>query len=258
LGLAQLYTRRPLILGHRGASANAPENTLAAFRLAVEQGADGVELDVTLTADGVPVVIHDDTLDRTTSGHGAVSALSLAEIQSLDAGYPDKFAAQFCGQRIPTLAEVFEVAGESTIINIELKHDRSPGRQLAARVVDRIHAHRRGERVIVSSFQFSNLGRVKALDPKLPVGLLYMAPVIGPRLALHLARKLPHEAHHPPAAGLTAGAIDWYHQHGLRVNAWTVDDEAQMRRLAEAGVDGLITNRPGLAVRVREGLRRAA
>lgn len=251
LGLARLYPQHPIILGHRGASAYAPENTLASFRLAVEQGADGVELDVTLSADGVPVVIHDDTLDRTTNGHGPVGRLTLAELRTLQAGYPARFGETFSGLRIPTLAEVFEACGDQPIINVELKHDRSPGRQLAQRVVELIHAHGRQERVLISSFQFSSLGRVKALDPALPIGLLYMAPWAGRRLVKFLARRLPHEADHPAAQGLTAQDIAWYHQNGWRVNTWTVDDEAGLRRLAADGVDGLITDRPDLALRVR-------
>ena len=254
LGLPNLYFRTPLILGHRGASAYAPENTLTAFRLALEQGADGIELDVTLTADGVPVVIHDDTVDRTTNGHGPVRALRLAELKGLEAGYPARFGRQFAGVRIPTLAEVFEACGEQPVINVELKHDRSPGRQLARRVVDLIHAHGRQGRVILSSFQFSSLGRVKALDPAVPVGLLYFAPMFGPRLAQLLARRLPHEAHHPAAQGLTIKDIAWCHQHGYRVNAWTVDDEPGLRRLMADGVDGLITDRPDLAIAVRGGV----
>jgi glycerophosphoryl diester phosphodiesterase len=256
LKLANLYPRTPLVFGHRGASAYAPENTLAAFRLALAQGADGLELDVCLSADGVPVVIHDDTLGRTTSGTGPVSRLTLAELKTLEAGYPGRFGAQYRAERIPSLAEVFEACGDQPLINIELKHDRSPGRQLAGTVVKLIHAYGRQGRVIVSSFQYSSLGRVKALDPDLPVGLLYMAPVFGPRLVRCLARWLPHEAHHPSAAGLTARDMAWYHQQGLRVNAWTVDDEAGLRRLALAGADGLITNRPDVAVGVRAALGR--
>jgi glycerophosphoryl diester phosphodiesterase len=251
--LANLYPHTPIILGHRGASFEAPENTLAAFRLALEQGADGLELDVTLTADGQVVVVHDDTLDRTTNGHGPVSRLSLAEVQALDAGYPARFGLQFAGQRVPTLAEVFAACGEQGILNIELKHDHSPGRRLAGRVVELIHAHGWQSRVILSSFQFSSLGRVKALDPALPVGLLYMAPRFGPRLAECLAGVLPHEAHHPAALGLSAAQVAWFHQHALRVNVWTVDDERELRRLAAAGVDGLITNKPRLAVRALSG-----
>src|SRR5436853_1370309 len=131
LGLGYLYPHVPLVLGHRGASGYAPENTLSAFNLAMDQGADGVELDVTLSADGVPVVIHDDTLDRTTSGHGPVGALTLAQLKRLDAGYAAQFGKQFAGERLPTLAEVFAAYGQRTFINVELKHDHSPGRLLA-------------------------------------------------------------------------------------------------------------------------------
>lgn len=251
LPLTNLYRKTPLVFGHRGASAYAPENTLEAFRLALEQGADGFELDVTLSADGVPVVIHDDRVDRTTNGHGLVSGLTLADLKRLDAGYSDRFGGQFAGARIPTLAEVFEACAAAPIINVELKHDRSPARQLAQKVVEVIHAYERSGRVLVSSFRFSSLARVKALDPELPVALLYMLPRFGPRLAQCLAGRLPHEAHNPTSLGLSAGDIAWCHRHGLRVNVWTVDDESEMRRLIAEGVDGLIANRPDVAVRVR-------
>jgi glycerophosphoryl diester phosphodiesterase len=247
LGLGHLYPRTPLILGHRGASQYAPENTLSAFKLAMDQGADGVELDVTLSADGVPVVIHDDSLDRTTNGHGPVRLQSLAALKRLDAGYPGRFANQFPQERIPTLAEVFTSLSPQAIINVELKHDRSPGRELAGRVVALIHEHAMARRVLISSFQFSSLRRVKALDPRLPVGLLYSSALMGPRLARCLAGALPHEAHHPSQDHLTTERAAWYHAQGWRVNAWTVNDEGDLRRLAAAGVDGLITNRPDVA-----------
>jgi len=206
---------------------------------------------VTLTADSVPVVIHDDTLNRTTDGRGPVSSLPLADIQRLDAGYSARFGTQFSGQRIPALAEVFQSLSQQAIINVELKHDHSPGHGLAARVVEVIRAHGRQERVIVSSFQLSSLGRVKALAPELPVGVLYVAPLFGPRLVERLAGSLPHELHHPSDLGLTGRDIAWSHAHGLRVNAWTVDDQQEMHRLIEAGVDGLITNKPDVALRAR-------
>jgi glycerophosphoryl diester phosphodiesterase len=252
LGLVHLYRHTPLILGHRGASAYAPENTLSAFNLAMAQGADGVELDVTLAADGVPVVIHDDSLDRTTNGHGPVNRLSLAALNQLDAGYPSRFGRQFLNERVPTLAEVFAGLPPQAIINVELKHDRSPGRELADRVVSLIREYGMANRVLIASFQYSSLRRVKALDPALPVALLYSSVLSGPRLARCLAGALPHEAHHPSHERLNAASVAWYHAHGWRVNTWTVDDEADLRRLAAAGVDGLITNRPDAAVAATE------
>jgi glycerophosphoryl diester phosphodiesterase len=256
LPAAHLYPKTPIILGHRGASVSAPENTLAAFGRALEQGADGFELDVTLSADGVPVVIHDDTLDRTTTGSGRVSGLSLKALMQLGAGYPARFGQAFAGERLPTLAEVFAVFGSRAIINVELEADRSAERPLAARVVDEVRAHGLERRVILSSFQFSNLKRVRALDPSLPIGLLYGAAAGGARLARCLAPSLWPDAHHPGYSSLTAAGLDWYHRQNLRVNTWTVNSEPELRALIEAGVDGLITDRPDLAVAVRRALAR--
>lgn len=247
--LDPLYPRTPLIFGHRGASAHAPENTLPSFGLAVEQGADGIELDVTLSADGVPVVIHDDTLDRTTSGRGRVAAHTLAELQALDAGFPASFGSRFIGAQIPTLDQVFAAYGQQAIFNVELKHDRSPRRGLAAAAIAVIRAHAMERRVLISSFQFSNLRRVRALAPDLPIGLLYVSAAFSQRLVRWLNPGLHPEAHHPSSYLLTSSAIDWYHAHGLRVNVWTVNEPAQMRSLAAAGADGLITDDPALAVR---------
>jgi glycerophosphoryl diester phosphodiesterase len=254
LPAAHLYTRTPLILGHRGASADAPENTRTAFETALAQGVDGFELDVTLSADGVPIVIHDDTLDRTTSGAGPVNALTLAELKTLDAGYSAKFGGRFAGLRLPTLDDVFAEFGPHALINVELKHDHSAGRQLAARVVAAIHAHQLERRVIVSSFAYENLQRVRALDPALPIGALYNSATVGSWVALWRTAGLRPEAHHPGRYTLRPGSIAWYHRRGLRVNTWTVNDAATMRRLAAAGLDGLITDDPALAVKT---LRRA-
>jgi glycerophosphoryl diester phosphodiesterase len=254
LPIPHLYPHRPAIWAHRGASDDAPENTLAAFALALEQGADGLELDVTLSADGVPVVIHDDTLDRTTNGYGPVRWQTLAALKQLEAGYPAQFGGQFAGERLPTLDEVFAAFGPRTRINVELKQDRAPGRPLAPAVVALIQRHGLARRVIVSSFQFSNLRQVRALDPTLPIGLLYTIATGGARLVRWLTGDLHPEAHHPGCYALAPEQVAWFHAQGLRVNTWTVNAEADLRRFAQAGVDGLITNRPGLAVAVRASL----
>ena len=258
LPAAHLYPAQlPAVIAHRGASDDAPENTLSAFALALEQGADGLELDVTLSADGVPVVIHDDTLDRTTNGHGRVGRYTLAELKGLDAGYADQFGAKFAGERLPMLDEVFAAFGQRTVINVELKQDRAPGRPLAPAVVKLIHDHGLAQRVIVSSFQFSNLKQVRSLDPALPIGLLYTVAAGGAQLVRWLTRALQPEAHHPGCYTLTAEQVAWFHAHGLRVNTWTVNEANDLRRFAAAGVDALITNRPGLAVAQRAALATA-
>jgi glycerophosphoryl diester phosphodiesterase len=230
---------------------------MSAFGLALEQGADGLELDVTLTADGVPVVIHDDTLDRTTSGRGLVGRHTLAELKSLQAGYPGRFGLRFAGECLPTLDEVFAAYGQQTLINVEIKQDRAPGRPLVPAVVALIHRHRLEQRVLVSSFQFSNLRQVRALNPALPIALLYTVAAGGARLVRWLNADLHPEAHHPGYYALDPELVAWYHAQGLRVNIWTVNDEADMRRFVLAGVDGLITNRPALAVAVRNALAEA-
>ncbi len=251
LPLQAPYARRPLIWGHRGAAGHAPENTMASFALALAQGADGIELDTVLSADGFPVVIHDDSLDRTTSGQGLVSRRSLAELKALDAGFSAQFGQTHAGECVPTLDEVLGAFGRQTLINIELKRDGSPNKALAARVVELVHAHGLAERVILSSFQSSNLRRVRALDPALPIGLLYARALGGARLLRWLSRELRPEAHHPGCTTLQPEAIDRFHAQGLRVNTWTVNEETDLRRFANAGVDGLITDYPDRAVAVR-------
>jgi glycerophosphoryl diester phosphodiesterase len=249
--LPHLYPQTPLILGHRGASAYAPENTLAAFRRALELGADGFELDVTLSADGVPVVIHDDTVDRTTDGSGAVARLTLAQLKQLSAG--KKFGPEFAGEHVPTLAEVFAAFSQPAIINVELKRDPSPGRELAAKVVALIHEHQVARRVILSSFYYDNLQRIKQLDAALPVGLLYSPAEPLRVLRAWLNPGVRAEAHHPYYRLINTLTRRGY--GAKRVNVWTVNDEADLRRLLRVRVDGVITDRPDVAVRVRAAMR---
>lgn len=234
---------KPLNVAHRGAMASAPQNTLAAFRRAVELGADGVELDVHLSKDGVVVVIHDFLVDRTTDGIGRVAEKTLPELEALDAG--SKFSPQFAGERIPTLAEVFDVLGGRLLVNVELKApDRSRDTSLLMPVLEVVRQHGMDKRVLFSSFNPHVLRAMKQLAPDIPIGLLY-APA-SPIYARHawLDPFEPHEARNPHFSMLTGPIISWYHSRGLRVNTWTVNEPAEMRRLVEAGVDGIITNKP--------------
>src|SRR5512139_1882961 len=130
---------QPIIFAHRGASVYAPENTIAAFKLAIAQQADAVELDVKLSADGQVIVIHDSTVDRTTNGHGKVQDMTLAELKALDAG--SFFSSQYAGEKIPALEEVFEAMGKRTFINIELKNHRSHGEDLVETVCMLVKKH---------------------------------------------------------------------------------------------------------------------
>lgn len=151
-----LYTLpKPVIFGHRGACAHAPENTLASFRLAFDQGADAIELDAKLSRDGEVVVFHDSTLDRTTNGTGRVDSKSLAELRELDAG--SHFSEQFRGEKIPLLLEVLEEFGKTRYINIELTNYTSPNDELVEKAAALVNSMGLGERILFSSFSAQNL-----------------------------------------------------------------------------------------------------
>lgn len=239
------YLHRPLNIAHRGARDVAPENTLAAFQAALEAGADGIELDVTRCATGEIVVLHDDTVDRTTDGTGPVSALAFGALRELDAGA--WFSARYAGERIPTLAEVLDAVGGRLRINIEIKGRAWRGDGIEAEIAEMVRARGLASSVIISSFNPWALARMKRAAPSLACALLYASLTahldLGPSLAHHLLRV---EAVHPHLRLVTPFYIARAQRHGLRVNVWTVNEEAEMRRLTALGVDGIITDHPAL------------
>jgi glycerophosphoryl diester phosphodiesterase len=233
-----LTATRPLIIGHRGVGGDAPENSLQAFALALRLGADGVELDVQLSADGQLVIIHDDTVDRTTDGRGRVSDLTAAELRRLDLGN---------GEGVPTLDELFQMLGRQPLYNAAPKAGGVVDQGLEAAVAGCIRGHDLTDRVLVSSFNLSALRRARrTLPPAVPLGLLRERPVT--RLACRL---LGVQADHPEHRLIDAATMAWATANSYRVHAWTVDDPAEARRLVAFGVHGIITNRPGL---IRESL----
>ena len=241
---------RPLLWAHRGASRDAPENTLAAFTLAQAQGADGIELDAQLCGSGEVVVFHDSTLGRTTNAPGLLEETPWPRLRALDAGAFK--GARFAGERIPLLAEVL-AATPSLLVNVELKCERPDDRGLTAAVIQLIRDARAGERVLLSSFNPLCLARARALAPELPRALLFEAhQPLWLRSALS-APLLAPVALHPEAVLATPEAVSAFHARGYLVACWTVDDPAAARRLWESGVAGLITNVPG-ALRTALGL----
>ena len=242
---------KTLNLGHRGASAYAPENTLAAFNLAFEMGADGVELDVSVTRDRVPVVIHDHRVDRTTEGHGAVSEMTLAEVKRLNAGA--FFAAKFRGEKIPTLAEVLDGPGRRGIVNIELKSGRITNVGLEAAAIARvIEEAKASERVIISSFNYFALNAIHILDPRLPLGFLYFDRALLSFPHANTRPLVQPTALHPHHVLVTPGFVRWARSIDYKINAWTVDDAEEMRRLISLGVDSIMTNKPDVLRQVLE------
>lgn len=243
--LDHLYPTTPAVIAHRGASAAAPENTLAAFNLAVSLGANAVELDAKLSKDGVPVAMHDPTVDRTTDGRGRVADLTLADLKKLDAGsWKD---AKYAGERAPTLAEVFESVGSRLWINVELTNYTSRGDGLESAVVALIQKTNLQRRVLLSSFDPFAIYNVRRLNPSLPIAQLTASHMPIYLREAWLAPFIPHEARHPDGAQLKQKSVAYFKRRGYRVNVWTINDPADMREFVKQGVDGLITDAPDVA-----------
>jgi glycerophosphoryl diester phosphodiesterase len=238
----------PLVFAHRGASAHAPENTLAAFELALAHGANGVELDVKLSADGEVVVIHDATIDRTTGEKGHVSKLTLAALRELDAG--SFFSEEFRGEKIPTLAEVFETIGRRTLINVELTNYSTRNDGLANKVCDLVKRFGLEERILFSSFLSSNLKRTRGLLPDVPRGLLALGGWMGWWARSFGFNFGDYQALHPNLEDVSPRQVARVHRLKRRVLVWTVNTSDDMRRLISWGVDGIFTDEPKLATEV--------
>jgi glycerophosphoryl diester phosphodiesterase len=229
-----MMERAVLNIGHRGASGSSPENTLASFRGAIDAGAQMCELDVRLTRDGVPIVIHDETVDRTTDGCGAVADFTLEEIKRLDAG--GWFDRRFAGERIPTLDEVFTAVKGRCALNIELKAGNTE-----RQVCELIRKYGTMESSIVSSFEWDLLWRVREIEPAVRIGLLAEA---DPARLIAQATANSVAAIHPRFDLASAELCRAAHSSRLRVYTWTVDAPEAMRVLVGNGVDGIITNYP--------------
>lgn len=250
------YVGNVLVFGHQGARAYAPSNTLPSFLLAAQQGADGVELDVWLSKDGHLVVIHNDTVDGTTDGHGSVQELALAELKTLDAGA--WFDAKYTGTRIPTLDEVFDALPDNFLINIEIKkvdNTSSETDGVEAAVAGCIRRHNVQERVIISSFSMNALERFHAAMPELwdMLGYLYVTPD-----QLQALRSSPFEIAflHPFHESVTRDLNDKHLELGAVTNVWTVNDAERIRDLIEMGVNGIITDVPDVALSVVNSWKR--
>ena len=240
---------QPVIFAHRGASAHAPENTLAAFELALSQSADAIELDVKLSADGYAVVVHDPTVDRTTGSHGRVSDLSFLQLRSLDAG--SFFSETYRGEKIPSLEEVFEVVGKRTFINVELTNYTTPRDSLVETVCTLVKRFGLQNHVLFSSFLASNLSKARVYLPDVPRGLLAFNGLLGAWARSFGFNFGQYQALHPYLKDVTSQQVQRVHRLNRRIHVWTVNAAEDMRRLFGWGVDAIFTDDPQLAVQVR-------
>lgn len=239
------------IYAHRGASGTHPENTMIAFQQALKDGADGIEMDVHLTKDGVPVVIHDETVDRTTDGNGFVKDFTLGSLKRLSAG--SWKSGQFKQETIPTLKEFLDWLCETDLLlNIELKNNIFPYKGMEKVVLDMVMARGLLDRTIFSSFNHGSLLKIHRLNTDAEIAPLFAKPLsFSPR---DYCRQLGAKGIHPNFRHVTAQLIDECHDAGLEVRPYTVNLPHFMHRLMTWDVDALITDNPWMAVQLRHQL----
>lgn len=240
--------RKVQIQAHRGASDYAPENTVPAFRKAVEFGANGIECDIHWTADKQFVVCHDAKIDRTSDGTGEIEKMTLKEIQSHDFG--KKFGESFAGTTAPTLREMLDVVKDMNPVNIEIKSFRKDGQNDEALEAFYAILSEYGiiGNTIVSSFDAKSLKRLKELHPDVYTCFLYDKKLN----AAEFAQKIGCSAIHPHFKYLRKSTVESAHRRGMKVNCWTPNTEKEIRKMIEIGCDGIITNDPVLAISIAE------
>lgn len=231
---------RLLRIAHRGASGHCPENTRAAFVRAIELGADMIELDCQMTRDGAVVVIHDETLDRTTNGKGRVRDHTLRELKALDAGR--WFGPEFAGEEVLTLEQAIEIFRGKVSLNLEIKGEDAPGR-LEIQCVGIVRSLRFFEETVFSSFSPPRMRLVRDLAEDARIGVLMDDDMPWPH-GLELAAELDAEAVHPARKLADAAAIARAHEEGRQVRVWPVNRPSDMQALVAMGVDGIFSDFP--------------
>jgi glycerophosphoryl diester phosphodiesterase len=233
---------RPLLIGHRGYPARYPENTMSSFRGAMEAGCDMIELDVALTKDRKVVVIHDDTLDRTTTGRGRVKDRMFEEIQMLDAG--SWFDSRFSSERVPELSEVMELTAGRCLLNIEIKESAFeacyPTDAIEHQVVAMVKTAAAMDRVIISSFEQRILQRIAAMEA--PPAVAFISNHGADKSILEMLLAIKAFSWHPRFKALTRDQVDMLHAAGLKVFPWTINTRAEAEKVLALGVDGFICN----------------
>jgi len=232
---------RTWVVAHRGFSGRAPENTVAAIREAIAIGADMAEIDVTLTADERVVVIHDETLQRTTNGSGNVADHSFDEIRNLDAG--SWFAPQFVGEKVPTLGEVLDTTKGRILLNVEIKSE-AVDRGISDKVAAAIKERGMTDQVVVSSSSPTALEQMHAVAPEIRTAVLYKPEFHRGQDSSEIVRSLGASAFNIRGSRLKAKMLRSCREHGIPVAVYTVDKPREMKRWVKKGIDAIFTNHP--------------
>ncbi len=229
------------VIAHRGFSGRAPENTLIAIERAISVGAEMVEVDVTVTADGHVICLHDETLDRTSSGSGLPGEFTLKEIKTLDAG--SWFAPEFAGERVPTLAEVLGAVKGRILINVEIKPE-AVEHGVVPKVADLINLHEMIDQVVVSSFAPEALRLMKIVDPAVITASLFNKEIHTDRDPLEIIQEVGSRGLNVSGGRVTPEMVDRCHSHQIPVAVYTINDALEMRRMMELGVDAVFSDHP--------------
>ncbi len=231
--------RKVKVIAHRGGREWAPENTMAAFRQALDLKVDGIELDVQRCATGELVVFHDDDVGRTTNGVGLVADISLGELRRLDAG--SWFDKAFRGEQVPTLQEVLELVDGKCMLNIEIKNTPVSYENIEEDVVALLADYAHKESIIISSFDHYVLARLAEIAPEYKLAVLNDAVVLD--LPAYLAR-FGALYYHPGFDSCRADVVEECHKNGIQVNSWTINGRKNWSRSLDLALDGIVTDDP--------------
>lgn len=247
------------VISHRGANQVTPQNTIEAFKKAIFFKADGFETDVHLTSDGVPVICHNYTIDKTSNGKGEIASNTLEYLKRFDFG--SYFHHSYKGTEIPTLEEFLTLSEKANlkVLNIEIKSPKSKDYVIADRIIEAVKAHGLFDKLLISSFDPDLLVYIKDYDENCKTGFLYSPdkPITYKRVLKNpvgFAKSIDADALHPHQIFVSQELVDEAHENGIMVNPWTVNKEKDIIKLVKMGVDGVITDVPNIAKRLIESL----
>lgn len=236
-----------LVIAHRGASHYAPENTMSAFRLAHKMNADMIELDVQLSKDGIPVVFHDAKLSQHSNGKGLVSSFSFDDLRKLDAG--KWFSKEFRGEKIPSLQEVLQWASGKMMVNIEIKKEAvadSPENGVEEKVIKLVQGSGMASQIIISSFDYRVIERIKQMDPEILTGLLYHKKSSGNRRPTQLLEDTGADFFHCSKSEMNKSWRKDLEDKSQRFLIYTVNRKGEMKRWMKNGALGIFSDKPDI------------